>query len=392
MTLLEKLQTNGIRRDGTPRSGFRYRHADGTPVKGDELERINALKLPPAWTDVRINPNPRAHLAAIGKDKAGRWQYRYHERFRVKQDAQKFERVLDFAEALPAMRAAVRRHIQAPGMGREKVMACILKILSTSFIRPGSQAYANENGSYGLATLRRKHVKVMGDTVAFSFPGKGGKQQERSIRDRQVARIVRELVKMPGIEVFKYVGDDGGVVDVRRRDINQYIKEVMGERFTAKDFRTWAGTLVAACALARAGVDEQDTRHARKKKVVMAVKEAAEILGNTPAICRASYIYPSVLSSFERGRAVEKYFETVEELVTHRGTGLHQSERALLDLLKESAKGNRPGPEAARRRLRKAEDRANARARSRERTRRKKAAAPRKPAGTHTRKTTAAAR
>ncbi len=346
MTLLERIQQDGLRRKGTPKSGFRYLTADGKAVTREQRERVEALKLPPAWTDVFIHPNPNAHLQAVGKDKAGRWQYRYHARFRQRQEAKKFDRLIGFAESLPAMRARVERDLRRRDLGRERVLAGILQILSTCFIRPGSQVYADENGSYGLATLRPRHVKVKGDCVHFSFPGKSGKQQERTLRDRRVANLVRQLLKVPGKEVFKYLDEDGRPIDVRRRDINVYIKEVMGERFTAKDFRTWAGTLVAACALARAGAEweahpqtaaavaAKAQARARKKQVVAAVKEAAELLGNTPAICRASYIYPSVLSSFDRGVVVQRHFQSVEELVTHRRPGLHPSERALLRLLK----------------------------------------------------------
>lgn len=366
MTLLDKLQKEGIRRLGTPKSGFRYVDAQGKQLRGKALERCVALKLPPAWTDVRIHPSERAHLQAIGRDKAGRWQYRYHAGFRDRREQQKYRRLIHFAEALPKMRATVERHLRQRGMGREKVMACILKVLSTCFIRPGSQVYADEHGSYGIATLRRKHVTVTGDTVHFAFTGKSGKFQERELTDATVARIIRKLLKMPGIEVFKYVDDDGEIVDVKRRHINLYIKEVMGEAFSAKDFRTWAGTLIAACALARAAHDEELPANARaqKKKVVAAVKEAAAILGNTPAICRASYIYPSVLSSFERGRTVEAYFQNVEELVKHRGTALHQSEEALLKMLKNEAVGPRSAA-AARKRNGSAADSGRARSRAR---------------------------
>jgi DNA topoisomerase I len=337
VTHLDRLQQTGIRRLGTPKSGFRYVTADGRKPDAATLERIDALRIPPAWTDVYVNPSPRGDLQAIGKDKAGRWQYRYHPRFTERQARRKYERVIDFAEALPKMRAAVERDLRRPGLGREKVMACILKVLSNCFIRPGSQAYADENGSYGIATLRNEHVTVHGDVVHFSFPGKSGKQQERDLHDPLVACIVRRLLKTPGREVFKYVDPDGNLVDVRRRDINQYIKEVMGDRFSAKDFRTWAGTLITASALARAGRQDGDSNKARKKKVVSAVKEAAAVLGNTPAICRASYIYPSVLSSFDRGRTIAKYFHNVEELIEHRRPTLHASEKALLELLRDEA-------------------------------------------------------
>jgi DNA topoisomerase I len=243
---------------------------------------------------------------------------------------------MKFAESLPRLRKTVEEHLSEPGLGHNKVMACVLKILSTCFIRPGSQVYADENGSYGIATLRRKHVTVKGDLVRFDFPGKRGVRQVREFKDRKIARIISELMKLPGHEVFKYE-QDGSLVDVKRRDINQYIKEVMGDQFSSKDFRTWAGTLICACALARAGSDLDESKSARKKKVVSAIKETAEQLGNTPAICRSSYIYPGVLASYEKGIVVEKYFSSIEDLVSRKMLGLHPSEKSLLKLLKQKA-------------------------------------------------------
>lgn len=337
MTQLERLQQTGLRRIGSPKKGFHYETADGKRVKNGELERIRALRIPPAWTDVRINPSPKGKLQAVGKDAAGRWQYRYHPAFTAKQEKKKYERLVHFAQALPNLRKTIGRDINGKGLGRRRVMACLLRILSTCFIRPGSQVYAAENGSYGLATLRPKHVQVKGDTVTFHFKGKSGQQQHRELTDRRVAKIVRELLKTGHKEVFAFQQEDGSWVDVRRRHINEYIKEVMGERFSAKDFRTWAGTLICACALARCGFDAGDAKTVRKKKVVEAVKETAAVLGNTPAICKSSYIWPSVLSSFERGKVVDRYFETVEELVQHNVPKLHASETALLEFLKKSA-------------------------------------------------------
>ena len=272
-------------------------------------------------------------LQAIGRDAAGRWQYLYHENHIRQQEQKKFERLLKFAESLPRMRKQVALHMAMPGLGREKVMACILRILSTCFIRPGSQVYAAENGSYGIATLRRKHVKVKGDLVVFDFPGKHGQPQHRELRDRSVARIVKKLIELPGYEVFKYEDEAGNLVDVKRRHINQYIKEVMGAQFSAKDFRTWAGTLICACSLARAEVVENGNQSKRKKALVAAIKEAADQLGNTPAVCQSSYINPSVLNSFEKGRVLKHYFQSVDELVERKMHGLHPSEKALLKLL-----------------------------------------------------------
>ncbi|HEX8707222.1 MAG TPA: hypothetical protein VF723_03085 [Pyrinomonadaceae bacterium] len=337
MTRLEKLQQSGIRRTGTPKQGFTYRTADGRAVGKEDLQRIRALRIPPAWTEVAINPLARGTLQAVGRDAAGRWQYLYHEAHTKRQEQKKFERLMQFAAALPRMRRTVALDLARPGIGREKVMACILRILSTCFIRPGSQVYAAENGSYGLATLRRRHVTVKGDLVIFDFRGKSGQQQHRELRDRTVARIVKRLMELPGYEVFKYEDEEGRLVDVKRRHINQYIKEVMGGQFSAKDFRTWAGTLICACALARAEAEVDGSKTARKRAVVGAIKETAEHLGNTPAVCRSSYISPEVLTNFERGCVVANYFGNIEELVARNLRGLHPSEKGLLNLLKEQA-------------------------------------------------------
>jgi len=334
MTQLERLQKHGIHRLRTSGKGFRYAAADETRVSRDDLARIKALGIPPAWTDVAINRTPNGQLQAVGKDAAGRWQYLYHATHIARGEKKKFDRLLKFAQALPNMRQTVARELRKPGLGRDRVMACLLRILSTCFIRPGSQVYASENGSYGLATLRPKHVRVKGDLVTFDFKGKSQVRQYRELKDHQVAKVVRDLLKQPGKEVFKYQNEAGEFVNVQRHHINAYIKEVMGEGFSAKDFRTWAGTLVCACSLARAGIDLTDNQMGRRAKIVAAIKETAEILGNTPAVCRSAYICPDVLNSFERGRVIKHHFQTVTELVNYRGRRLHHAEQALLRLLK----------------------------------------------------------
>src|SRR5678809_821618 len=252
MTNIERLQNIGIRRLGTPKRGFRYEPQNGRLTKTD-LDRINDLKIPPAWTDVFINPAANGRVQVIGKDNAGRWQYLYHQNHTRTQELRKFRRIAKFAKAIPTMRATVSRHLRQPGLTRERVLAAVLRILSTCYMRPGSEVYASEHGSYGIATLRRKHVTVKGDLIEFDFPGKSGVRQQRQLRDRQVARVLRETMKLPGFNVFKYQNGDGNPTKVKRRHINEYIKEVMGSNFSAKDFRTWAGTLVCACALAREG-------------------------------------------------------------------------------------------------------------------------------------------
>jgi DNA topoisomerase-1 len=337
MTRTERLHQSGIIRSGSAKRGFRYKHYDGRKVSAADLERVKKLAIPPAWTDVAINAAAGGRLQAVGKDVAGRWQYRYHENHVRAQELKKFKRLVKFAEALPKLRATMSRHLRQPDLGKERVLASIVRVLSTCFLRPGSQVYASENGSYGVATLRPKHVSVKGEVVEFDFPGKSGVQQQRELKDRQVAKVVRSLLKVPGKEVFKYQNGDGQFVNVTNRHINEYIKETMGERFSAKDFRTWAGTIICACALARAGTEENDKPTQRKRKVLAAIKETAEMLGNTPAVCRSSYICPAVIDRFERGNIIDGHFKTLEDFVAYRGRKLHQGERALLRFLKQNA-------------------------------------------------------
>ena len=333
MTKIERLQNIGIRRLGSPKRGFRYKPVSGRLTKAD-LDRIENLKIPPAWTDVAINPAANGRVQAIGKDAAGRWQYLYHPSHTRAQELRKFKRITKFAQAIPAMRKTVSRHLRQPGLTRERVLAAILRILSTCYMRPGSEVYANENGSYGIATLRRKHLNVKGELIEFDFPGKSGVRQQRQLRDRQVARVIRDTMKLPGFNVFKYQNGDGNPTKVTRRHINEYIKEVMGSNFSAKDFRTWAGTLVCACALAREGDEIPEQKTARKKKVVAAIKETAEVLGNTPAVCRSSYVCPEIINSFEKGQVIDNCTSKLEDLISYRGRGLHDAEQSLLRFLK----------------------------------------------------------
>ncbi len=337
MTHLERLQNIGIRRLGTPKRGFRYKPASGR-LTNEDLKRIYDLKIPPAWTDVFINPAAKGRVQAIGKDAAGRWQYLYHESHTRAQELRKFQRITKFAQSIPKMRATVARHLRQPGLTRERVLASILRVLSTCYMRPGSEVYASENGSYGIATLRRKHVNVKGELIEFDFPGKSGVRQRRELRDKQVARVIRATMKLPGYNVFKYVNGDGTPVKVTRRHVNDYIKEVMGSNFSAKDFRTWAGTLVCACALAREGNEIPTRKTARNKKIVAAIKETAEVLGNTPAVCRGSYVCPEIINAFEKGRVIDNYAQKLDDLIAYRGRGLHKAEQALLKFLKRGVK------------------------------------------------------
>jgi len=333
MTSIERLHLHGILRRGTPARGFHFKRSDGGRVTSQDLGRVEQLKIPPAWTDVAISAAPSSRIQAVGQDAAGRWQYIYHESHVRAQQRKKFQRLITFGETLPKLRATVARDLRLRGLPKKRVMAAILRILSMSFLRPGSEIYANENGSYGIATLRPRHVSVRGDRIKFEFPGKSGQNQTREIRDKLVAATFRELLKNSNRRVFKYEGSDGTLVDVTRPTINRYIKEAMGQRFTAKDFRTWAGTLVCACALARGRAADP----AAANSIMAAIEETAAALGNTPAVSRDAYICPAIITSFEKGEVINCYFETLQKLTSYRGLKLHRAERALLRLLKKCA-------------------------------------------------------
>jgi DNA topoisomerase-1 len=341
MTHIERLHREGILRRGTPRAGFRYVYAHGGRSAHGALPRIRKLRLPPAWREVAISSSPRARVQAVGRDAAGRWQYVYHPAHVRARELSKHRRLLQFGAALPALRRAVARDLQRRDLGRDHVLGAVARVLSLAFIRPGSEVYAAENGSYGIATLRRKHVRVAGSTIHFDFPGKSGQRQQRTLRDRAVARVVRRLLQLPGYEIFKYLDDAGRPVDVKRRDINEYIKRHMGAVFSAKDFRTWAGTLICACALARAAVNGAAAgARSHRHTVAAALRETAEQLGNTPAVCRASYVTPYVLSAYERGQVIDHCFATTDEdLLFRRMRGLHRAERAVLRLLMRHTRG-----------------------------------------------------
>jgi DNA topoisomerase-1 len=330
MTYVERLSTAGILRRGTKRRGFRYVYARSGKSARAQAVRIDALKVPPAWRDVAVNPSPRADLQAVGRDARGRWQYIYNPKRVRHRERQKFRRILRFGAALPKLRAAVSRDLRKPAMPRDKVLAAMVRILSFAFIRPGSEAYAAENGSYGIATLRRKHVRVKRDVIHFKFVAKSGKVQQAELRNRMLAGFVRRQLALPGYEVFKYVDDAGAVVDVRRADITEYIHRNMGERFSAKDFRTWAATVICAIELARNDTGADASTKELRRCVVHAVKKTAEQLGNTPAICRSSYISPSVITAFESGKSIRG--RAGANALPSRG--LSRAERAVMSLLK----------------------------------------------------------
>jgi DNA topoisomerase-1 len=287
-------------------NGFSYIDGGGRPIDDSQtLHRIRALAIPPAWTDVWICPDPWGHIQAMGTDAAGRRQYLYHPRWREWRDRLKFRRMHEFARVLPAVRDTVAKHLELPGLPREKALATAIRLLDRAYFRIGSEAYAERNNSYGLATLRKEHVRIDDDGVRFDYTAKGGKRRIVRLRDPQIEPVLRELKarRSGGQELLAYRDERGRWRDVRSADVNEYLKEVTGGRFTAKDFRTWHASVLAAIALA-ARTDVRPSMTARKRAMSSAIKEVAELVGNTPAVCRHSYIDPRVLDRYFEGATI----------------------------------------------------------------------------------------
>jgi DNA topoisomerase-1 len=338
MTVVQRLQATGIRRSGSPARGFRYRTASGGAPSWQDRRRIHDLAVPPAWTDAWISAAVSSPVQAIGKDRAGRWQYLYSERHARRREERKRERLLLFLQTLPRIRARVARDLRAEGLGRERVLAAMVRILLRGFVRPGSAVYTRENGTYGLSTLRHRHARVRGRRITLAYTGKGRKEQRREIDDAAAARVVVALLARSGPTLFRYCDDGGEWVRVRRRHLNDYLREIAGVRISAKDFRTWAGTLIGACALARQGYPEPATARALKRNVAEAMRETARLLGNTPAVCRASYVCPAVFSSYERGRLLADPIPA-EALVRASSRTLLLYERRLSRLIRDEDRG-----------------------------------------------------
>jgi DNA topoisomerase-1 len=317
--------------------GFRYTRADGRPVRNPaDLKRIRALAIPPAWKDVWISADPKGHLQATGRDARGRKQYRYHAGWRACRDSNKFDRLEAFAAVLPAIRARTAAHVARAGLSREKVLATVVQLLEKSLIRVGNDEYAKANRSFGLTTLRDQHVDVKGATLRFQFRGKSGKRHSVDVNSRRLARIVRQCRDLPGQELFQYLDDDGRAQDVTSSDVNQYLRDMTGTDFTAKDFRTWAATVLAATALrenAGPGVNRPASTAQSKKHVVRAIEAVAGILGNTPAICRKSYIHPAVLECYMDGSMPRKLKTSLPASMRKTASKLKADELATLRLL-----------------------------------------------------------
>jgi DNA topoisomerase-1 len=323
----------GIRREKKG-DEFIYIGPDGQPVTAEaELTRIKKLGIPPAYTDVWICPRPIGHLQATGRDSRGRKQYRYHPRWRAVRDETKYERLLAFGTALPVIREQVDKDLALPGLPRRKVLATVIRLLETTLIRVGNAEYARANKSFGLTTMRDRHVKIEGATINFSFRGKSKKNWSLSIRDRRLARIVKNCRDIPGYELFQYLDEAGEHQTIDSADVNEYLREITGQDFSAKDFRTWAGTVLAALALQEFEAFDKETE--AKKNVVNAIKEVAERLGNTPSICRKCYIHPAVIDAYLEGTMLESLQQLTAQELSGNLSNLKPEEAAVLALLQK---------------------------------------------------------
>jgi DNA topoisomerase-1 len=329
----------GIRRKKAG-TGFSYIGANGKPLRDERtLRRIKSLVIPPAWTEVWICPDADGHLQATGFDARHRKQYRYHPRFREVREQTKYNRMLDFARALPGIRRRVAHDLKLRGLPREKVLAAVVKLLETTLIRVGNDEYAASNKSYGLTTLRDKHARIKGSTIRFEFKGKSGVEHDVDLTDPRLAQIVKQCQELPGQELLQYLDDDGTVCDIGSSDVNAYIRDIAGDEFTAKDFRTWAGTVLAAVALQE--LKAFDSQAQAKKNILAAVESVAKKLGNTKAVCRKCYIHPAVLESYVEGGLVQTLKQRTEEKLIKGLKSLKPEEAMVLTLLQQRLKRSR---------------------------------------------------
>jgi DNA topoisomerase-1 len=335
----------GIHREAV-KDGFRYLDAHGAPVEDETtLARIKSLVIPPAWQDVWICAQANGHLQATGRDARGRKQYRYHQKWRTARDEVKYERMLKFGDALPTIRHEVDRALKLPGLPREKVLATIVYLLEATMMRVGNEEYARTNKSFGLTTLRNRHVKVDGSDVQFSFRGKSGVYHKVKVHDRRLAGIVKRTRDLPGQELFQYIDDDGETHSVDSSDVNDYLRNITDEEYTAKDFRTWSGTVLAALALQE--FEKFDSETQAKKNIVRAIESVAEKLGNTPTICRKCYVHPAVLDAYLEGAPLDVMRERTEEKLAEDLHALQPEEAAVLAMLQQRLRHEEEKPRAA---------------------------------------------
>jgi DNA topoisomerase-1 len=321
-------------RPGIRRKDGKFFDAAGAPVTDEAtLARIKALVIPPAWTDVWICAQANGHLQATGRDARGRKQYRYHAKWRTVRDDVKYERMLNFGKALPVIRAEVDRALKLPGLPREKVLATIVYLLEATMMRIGNEEYARTNKSFGLTTLHNRHVKVDGSDIAFHFRGKSGVFHDIELHDRRLAKIIARTRELPGQELFQYIDKDGARHSVDSSDVNDYLRTITGEEYTAKDFRTWSGTVLAALALQE--FEKFDSETQAKKNIVRAIESVAAKLGNTPSICRKCYVHPAVLEAYLEGSVLAALRTTSEKALVADLHALTPDEDAVLAMLQQ---------------------------------------------------------
>jgi DNA topoisomerase-1 len=325
----------GIRRIGS-KTRVRYVAPTGRTIADKaELQRIRALVIPPAWKDVWICPDPLGHLQATGRDVRGRKQYRYHPRWREVRDEVKYGRLIAFAQALPKIRHRTDVDLRKSGLRREKVLAAVVQLLEKTLIRVGNEEYAKDNGSFGLTTFRDQHAKIKGGSVRFEFKGKSGVGHAIDLQDRRLAKIVKACRDLPGYELFQYVDEDGRRQTVDSADVNKYLRDISGQDFTAKDFRTWAGTVLAAKALAEVAKFTSNTE--AKRNVVTAIESVAKKLGNTKAVCRKCYIHPAILDAYMDGATIQTLKTRAAKLSRTRAT-LSGEEAAVVNMIERRLK------------------------------------------------------
>ena len=311
---------------------FEYLDTEGKPIRDEQrLLRIKRLAIPPAWTDVWICPSANGHLQATGRDTRRRKQYRYHDRWREVRDENKYDRIVIFGNALPKMRRRVNKDLKLPGLSQNKVLATVVELLERTFIRVGNEEYARENKSFGLTTMQDRHVDVKGSKLRFRFRGKSGRDHEIDLTDRRIAKTILKLQDLPGQDLFQYVDDGGEVRDISSQDVNDYLREITAEDFTAKDFRTWAGTVLAAIALN--AQEKFETKMQAKANIKTAIGTVAKILGNTPAICRKCYVHPAVLETYLDGSSIEGLKQRTQEALEHQDVDFKSSEKSILKFL-----------------------------------------------------------
>ncbi|MCE5317060.1 MAG: DNA topoisomerase IB [Parachlamydia sp.] len=313
---------------------FKYYGTDGKVITDtDEIQRIRSLAIPPAYKDVWICPKPNGHIQATGRDSKGRKQYRYHARWKEVRDETKYNKMVAFAQSLPSLRKRINRDMALPGLPKEKVLATVVHLLEVTLIRIGNEEYVRENNSYGLTTMRNHHVDVDGTKIMFNFRGKSGKKFSISLQDKRLAKIVKRCKELPGQDLFEYIDDEGNPVSISSTDVNEYLQNMTNDHFTAKDFRTWAGTVLAYFALQK--FQQFDTDVEAKKNIVQAIENVAKKLGNTPSVCRKCYVHPEVFHAYLDGTLIKTIKQRAEQEIVASLEDLSSEESAVLAFLQQ---------------------------------------------------------